>query len=50
LNINHRLGGNFSNANSKKFIEFSLQAIYDALKEISKTDQVKKILTIIGDG
>jgi hypothetical protein len=31
-----------------------LQAIYDSLKEISKTDQVtdqvKKILTIIGDG
>lgn len=44
-------------ANSRKFIEFSLQAIYDALIEISKTEQVgvqeteqvKKLLNAIGD-
>lgn len=44
-------------ANSGKFIEFSLQAIYDTLKEIFETEQVniqvteqvEKLLNIIGD-
>lgn len=39
------LGESDKEASSEKFIEFSLQAIHDALKELSKTDQVSVQVT-----
>lgn len=34
---------------SGKFIEFLLTAIYDTLSELSNTEQVKKLLAVIGN-
>ncbi len=36
-------------ADSGKFIEFLLKAIYDSLCEITDTEQVEKLLVVIGD-
>ena len=36
-------------ADSGKFLEFLLTTVYDALYEISDTEQVEKLLEFMGD-
>lgn len=43
------LGEGDYSADSGKFIEFLLKAIYDALCEITNTEQVERLLEVIGD-
>ena len=44
------LGQADAQGEANAFIEFILQALYDALAEFSKTDQVRRLLTVLAHG